>query len=163
MEEAQSLIRKPRAKVRELEKGGVDFPGHRSLEAAIEGHTAVVGENKTPSCILGQNGTAWKPQTHWRHRCMGAPRLDWLTKRPIEPMPGPPRTPLALPGGNGGAHDSEINGVPPGYVYIHTPLPSAQFSNLDAYSKDCKRDEDFIPDLLPDEGISTGLYLSAAS
>jgi len=41
-------------------------------------------------------------------------------------------------------------------VSIHTPLPSAQFFNLDEYAKDHKRDEDFNPDLLTDEGTSTG-------
>jgi len=51
---------------------------------------------------------------------------------------------------------SEIEGVPPGYVYIHTPLPSAQFFNHDASAKDCKCGKDFDPDLLTDEETSTG-------
>jgi len=59
------------------------------------------------------------------------------------------------PSYNEAAHLSEIEGVPPGYVYILTPLPSAQFFNLDAYAKDRKRDKDFNPDLLTDEGTST--------
>jgi len=36
-------------------------------------------------------------------------------------------------------------------VYIHTPLPSAEFFNLDVYDKDRKRDKDLNPDLLTDE------------
>jgi len=48
--------------------------------------------------------------------------------------------------------------VSPGYVYIHTPLPSAQFLIHDAYPKDRMRDKDFDPDLLTDEETSTGLY-----
>jgi len=57
---------------------------------------------------------------------------------------------------NEGAHGSEIEGVPPGYVYIHTPLSSTQFLNLDSYAKDRKHNKDFIPDLRTDEGTSTG-------
>ena len=60
------------------------------------------------------------------------------------------------PGDNEGAHASPIEGVPPGYIHIHTPLPKAQYFNLDAYVEDRKRDKDFIPDLLNDEGTSTG-------
>jgi len=41
---------------------------------------------------------------------------------------------------------------------IHTPLPSGQFFNPDAYAKDCKHDKFFNPDLLTDEGTSTGWY-----
>jgi len=51
---------------------------------------------------------------------------------------------------------SEIEGVPPRYVYIHTPLPGAQFFNHNAYTKDRKREKDFDPDLLTDEETSTG-------
>jgi len=46
--------------------------------------------------------------------------------------------------------------VPPGYVYIHTPLPSARCFNLDPYGMDRMRDNDFIPDLLADEHPTTG-------
>ena len=41
-------------------------------------------------------------------------------------------------------------------MYIHTPLPSAQSFNHDAYAKDRKGDNDVDPDLLTDEGTSTG-------
>jgi len=64
--------------------------------------------------------------------------------------------PLVPPNYDEAAHLSEIKGVPPGYVYIHTPLPSAQFVNHDAYAKDRKRDKHFDPDLLTDEETSTG-------
>jgi len=46
--------------------------------------------------------------------------------------------PPVPPGDKEAAHVSEIEGVPPGYVYINTPLPSVQFFNLDAYAKDRK-------------------------
>ena len=71
-------------------------------------------------------------------------------------MPHPPETPLVQPGKNEPAHLSEIEGVPPGYVYIHSPVPLAQLFNHDAYAKDRKRDMDFDPDLLTDEETSSG-------
>jgi len=71
-------------------------------------------------------------------------------------MPHPPETPLVPCGNNEAAHLSEIEGVPPGYVYIHTSLPTAEFFNHDAYAKDCKHGKDFDPDLLTDEETSTG-------
>jgi len=68
----------------------------------------------------------------------------------------PPETPHVPTADNEAAHLSEIEGVPPGYAYIHTPLPGAQFFNYDAYAKDYKRDKDFDPDLLTDEETSSG-------
>jgi len=78
---------------------------------------------------------------------MGAPPLE-----PVAPLPG---TPPELPGDDEGAQSSQMGGAPPWYIYIHTPLPSAQFFGHDAYAKDRKRDQDFNPDLLTDEGTST--------
>ena len=46
---------------------------------------------------------------------------------PPEPAPPLPEMPPAPGGDNEGAKNSEIEGVPPGYVYIHTPLPNIQF------------------------------------
>jgi len=43
-------------------------------------------------------------------------------------------------------------------VNIYTPLPQAQFFNVDAYAKDRKRDKYVIPDLLTRDGTSTGWY-----
>jgi len=60
------------------------------------------------------------------------------------------------PGADRSARVSKIKGVPPGYVYIHTSLPSTQFFNQDAYGKDRKLDKDFNPDLLTDKATSTG-------
>jgi hypothetical protein len=41
---------------------------------------------------------------------------------------------------------------------IHTPLPSTQFCNLDQYAKEDMYDKYSIPDLLTDDGPSTGLF-----
>jgi len=85
---------------------------------------------------------------------MGDRPREQLREPTPEPMPHLPRTPPVPPGDNEGAHVSEFEGVPPGYVYMNTPLPSAQFFTVDAYAKDRKRDKDFNPDLLTDGAIS---------
>jgi len=64
--------------------------------------------------------------------------------------------PPVPPGDNEAAHISEIEGVAPGYAYIHTPLPSGQFGNHDAYAKDCQRENNCDPHLLTDVGTFTG-------
>jgi len=87
---------------------------------------------------------------------MGAPPPEQLRHQTPELMPHPPETPPVPPSNNEAAHLSKIDGVPPGYVYIHTPLSSAQSINLDTYAKDRKSDKDFNPDLLTDEGTSAG-------
>jgi hypothetical protein len=51
---------------------------------------------------------------------------------------------------------SKPEGVPSGYVNIHTLLPSAQFFNLHPYAKDRMCDNDFIPDLLTCDDPSAG-------
>jgi len=122
----------------------------------MERHPATLRENQTDGCLPCQNGTAQNPQTRLRRKGTGAPPPERLRHPPPEPRPHPPGMPPVPPGDNGAAHLSEIEGVPSGYVYIHPPLPSAQFFNHDAYDKDCKRDKDFNPDLLTANGTSTG-------
>lgn len=75
---------------------------------------------------------------------------------PPKPAPPWPRTPLVSAGHNEETQSSGIEGVPPGYVYLHTPFPNSQFSNLDTYGKDRMNDKDFILDLLTNKGTSTG-------
>jgi len=149
-EEMPQLIKKPQAEVREEKKRGVVFPEHHKVKAAIETHPAMVRENQTDSCLPCQNGTAMSLQTHWRRKGTGVPP-PWLAPRQ-------PRTPPALPGDSESSQSSETEGVPPEYVYIYTPLPSAQLFILNLYVKNHKCDKDFIPDLLTDEGPSTGYW-----
>jgi hypothetical protein len=59
---------------------------------------------------------------------------------------------------NQGAKQSQIDIVPPGYPSIHAALPNAQFFHLDAYSMDRQLEKDCNPDMLTDEGTSTGYY-----
>jgi len=148
IEETKRLINKPRAEVQEEKKWGVVFPGHNKVTAAIERHLPMVQENQTDSCLPSHNGTTKNPQTRWR--------CKWTAALPPRPAPPRPGTPPAPPDDSEITQSSETEGVPPGYVYIHTPLPSTRYFNLDQYAKDRMRDTDFIPDLLTDEGPSTG-------
>jgi len=156
MKQTQFLIKKPRAEVREQKKRGVEFPGHNHVKAATQRHPTMLQENQTDGCLPCQNGTAQNHYTCWRRKGTGAPPAERLRQPTPEPTPQPPKMPPVPPGNNEAVHLSEIESVPPGYVYIHTPLPSAQFFNLDAYAKDRKCDKDFNPDLLTDKGTFTG-------
>ena len=127
---------------------GVGFPGHNKVKAVMERHPAIVQEHQTDSCLPCQNVTAKNPQTRGRRKGTGAPRQ--------QPAPLRPGLPRAAPDDSERTHLSKTEGVPPGYMYIHTPLPSARVFNPDQHDKDCMRDKDFIPDLLTDEGPSTG-------
>jgi hypothetical protein len=122
----------------------------------MERHPAILWENQTDGCLPCQHGTAHNPQTRWRSYGTGEPPPERLREPSPEPTPNPHKMPPVSPGNNEGVHSSEIKGVPPGHVYIHTPLPSTQIFNLDAYDKNCKCDKDINPDLLTDDGTSTG-------
>jgi len=69
---------------------------------------------------------------------MGAPPPDQWRQPTPDSMPPPHRKQQEPTGDNVRGQSSQIEGVPPGYVYIHTPLLNAQFFNLDAYGKDSK-------------------------
>jgi len=62
IEEAQYLIKKPCAEVKEEKQLGVEFPWHRKVKAAIERHPAMVYENQSDGCRPCQNGTVKNPQ-----------------------------------------------------------------------------------------------------
>jgi len=57
------------------------------------------------------------------------------------------------------AQSSQINNLPAGYVYSHTLVPCAEFFTFNAYAQDSQHDTDFDPDMLTDEGTSTGYYI----
>jgi len=60
------------------------------------------------------------------------------------------------PGDNEGAESSQFDNLPSGYVFTHAPLPRFEFFNLDAYAQDSQPDTDYNPNILTDEGSSTG-------
>jgi len=146
IEETQQLTNNPRAEVREETKRGVEFPGHKMVKAAIERHPAMVFKNHTAGWLPCQNGTAKNPDTRWRRRGTAAPPPE--PAAPLPERPPPPRTPPAPPGDTDGNESYEIEVMTSKCVYLHSPLPNNQFFNHNAYAKDSKRDNDFIPDLL---------------
>jgi len=164
VEETQYLIKKPHAEVREEKKRGVDFPGHNKVKAAIARHPAMLHPNQTPGCLPCQNGTAKIPQTCWRCKGTGAPppnrstrQNPELTPEPTaEPTPPLPRTPLASTGNISGAQRLERINLPAGFTYSHTSLPCAESFTLNASAQESEHDTDSDPDMLPDEGTSTG-------
>jgi len=125
IEETQFLPKNPQAEVREEMKHVVEFPGHQNVNPAMEWHTAMLREYHTDGCLPCHNGIAQNPQTGWRCNGTGAPPREWLRLPTPDLIPHPPDTLLDPPSNNVVADLSEIEGVPPGYVYIHTPLPSA--------------------------------------
>jgi len=66
--------------------------------------------------------------------------------------------PTAPTGITSEAQRSQIDNFPAGYVYSHTSHTCAEFLKVDAYAQDSQYDADFNPDMLTDEGISTGQY-----
>jgi hypothetical protein len=124
MEETQQLFKKPSTEVQEEKKQGVEFPRHNKAKDAIETHTAMVLEYQTNGCLPCHNGTSKNPQTSWRHKGTGAPPPQWAP-----PWPG------TLPAPSEDEQSSQTEGVTPGYVYIHTPFPSARFFVVHPYAK----------------------------
>jgi len=156
MEKTRYQIITPCAAVWEEMKRAVEFPGQKNGKAAMEWHPAMLRENQTDGCLPFHTGTAQNPQTPWRHKGTRAPPQVLVRQPTPEPMRHLPGIPPVSPAHNEGAHTSEIEALPPWYVYIHTSFPSAQFFNLDAYAKDPKHNKDINPDLLTDKGTSTG-------
>jgi len=150
------LIKNPCAKFREEKKWGAQFTGHTMLKAATERHLAMLRQNRMNGSLPSPNATAKNPQTEWRHNGTGLhppARHRQATAQPTPSLPGMPPVP---PGANETAQCSQIDNLPPGYVYLHAPLPRAQCFNPDAYAQDSQPDTDYNPDMLTDEGISTG-------
>jgi len=138
------------------EEGGVEFPWHENVKAAMERHQAMLWVNQTDGGLPCQNRTAWNPQTRWRCKGMGARAPERLSQPTPQLTPQVPDTPLDPPGNVEAAQLSENEGMPPRYVYLHTALPSAQCFTHDADAKDCKPDKECDPALLTDEETSTG-------
>jgi len=119
-------------------------------------HLAMVQQNKLDGYLPFHIGAAQNPQTCWWLKGTGAPPPDRLRQQTPELMPDLPGMPPVPPGEYEGTLTSAIDSLPPGYVYLDTHLPNAQLFNLDAYAKYRNINKDLNPDLLTDEGTSTG-------
>jgi hypothetical protein len=152
VEETQQLIKKPSAEVREEQKRGVEFPGHKKVKAIMERHPAMVYKNHTAGSLPCQNGTAKNPQTRWRRKGSAAPPSELAAPLPGRSSPpgrpSPPGTPHASPLDTEENESYKIEGMSSRCVYMHSPLRNTQFFNHIAFAKDSKRDKAFIPDLL---------------
>jgi len=110
----------------------------------------MVREHPMDDCLPCHICKAKNLQTSWRCKETAAP--------PPEPIPPPLETPPAPPGDTEAVQGFQFNSVPPRYVYMHTPLASTQWFNLDAYTKNRKHDKDFVPNLLHGVEVFTGKY-----
>jgi len=154
--EMQYLIKEPCTEAWEENMRVVEFPGQRKMKAEIERHPAMLRQNHMDGCLPCQIGTSKNQRTCWRRKGTVAPPPDrhrQLIPKPTLPLPGMLPVP---PTENQGAQSSQIDNFLPRYVYSHAPLPSARFFNLYAYAQDNQHDKDFNPDMLTDDGISTG-------
>jgi len=160
VEETQYPIKKPQAEVREEKKRGAELPAHVKVKAAIARHPATLRQNQMPGCLLCQHGSAKNPQMCWRSKGTCAPPPNQSRQQNPEPTPQPtrplPRTPLALTGNTSGDQHLEMINLLAGYTYSHTSLPCAVSFTLDASTQEREHNTDFDPDMLPDEGTSTG-------
>jgi len=117
----------------EISRGNLRWDKMRSsiswaykVMAAIERHPAMLHHNHTDGCLPCQNSTAKTPYTCWLPTGMGAPPPDRHRQPTIEPMQPLPKTTSMSPGENEGPQSSQIDNLPSGYVYSHTPLRSRQ-------------------------------------
>jgi len=148
IKETKDLIEQPRAEVREQKKRGVEFPWHKKVKVAIQGHPAMLRQNQTAGCLPCQNGTSKNPQTRWRCKGTGAPPPDGRrepTPEQTQPLPG---TPLAPTGNTSGVQPSQIQHLTAGYADSNTALPCAECFN----DEETEHDMHFDPDMLTDEG-----------
>ena len=170
IQEMQLQIKKPRAEVREEKKWVVKFRGHKKMKDAIQRHQAMVLKNHMDGCLPCQNGSAQIPQTRCRCKETSTPPTNpvapptrtlpppWTLPPPgTLPRPGTlplagtpplPGMPPAPPGHNDGHESYEIEGMASIFVYMQSPLRNVEFVNHNAYAKNSKHDNHFIPDLL---------------
>jgi len=151
IEKTQYLIKKPRTKVREKQKRGVEFPGHNKVKAVIERHPAMFRQNHTAGCLPCENGTAKYLQTRWRHKGTAVPVPNRRRQPTPEQTPTLRRTQYAPIGNNSRAQRFQIINMPAGYAYLHTSLPCAESFTLYVSDQDSQNDTDFDPDMLTDE------------
>jgi len=162
IQETHYLIKRPHAEVQEEKKSGVQFTGHQMVNAARERHITTVHQNHTDWFLPCNHVTAKHPQTCLRCKWTGAFQADRHRQSTPEPTTSLPRTPLLpgmLPGSsspNAGPQRSQILNLSARYVYSHTSVPCTEYFSSEAYAQDSQHDTDFDPDILADEGTSTG-------
>jgi len=133
-------------------KRRVGFPGHTTVKAALERHPAMLRQNQTARCVRCPNGTAKNLQTQCRCNGIDAPPPD---KR-RQATPPLPEMPLTRTGNRSEAQCAQIVNLLARYAYSHPALPCAEVSTGYSSAQASQHDTDFDPDILTDEGTSTG-------
>lgn len=64
IEETSYMIKNTLAKIQTENNRGVEFPGHRQMQAELDRHLAIVRENQTARCLPCQHGTTKNLHTH---------------------------------------------------------------------------------------------------
>jgi hypothetical protein len=164
IEETQFLNKIPCTDVREENKLVDVFPGHKKVKAVIERHLAMLRQNQTRGYFPCQNGNDNNLQTFRRRKGKGSPppnrrrqQTPELTPEPtLEPNSPVSGTPPIAIGNTSGAQRLEIINLAASYAYSHTSYPCAESFTLAASAQDSQHDTDFNPDMLIDEGRTTG-------
>jgi len=155
IDERQQLINKPPAEVREVRQLGIESPGNRMVKTEMERHLAMLRQNHI-AAFLWQNRTTENPQTGWRCKGGGAPpsaRHSQLTQNQCHICP---KCLLQPPVSMRDLKFPKLTICHPDMCIHSTPLHNTHLSNLDAYIHYSQHDTDFTPDMLTDDGISTG-------
>jgi len=156
IEETQWLINKPRTKVDEEKKQGVEFPGHIKVQAAMERGADMLPQNHMAGCLPCQHGTVKHPPTLWGCKSTGAPPPNHGRQPGPDLKPSLSGMPPAPTSHTSSAQLCQIENLPATYLYSDTTPPSAECFTLDAYAQDSQHNTYFDPDMLTDEGISNG-------
>jgi len=160
IEEMQSIIKKPRTKVREEKKWGVEFPGHEKVTTAMERHPALLRQTHTARCLPCQNGTATYSETPCRCKKEGPLPPKWRRQQSPMPtpesMPPPPGMPPPTASHTSGDQSFQIVNLLAGFVYSHISFHCAESFTLDASAHNSQNETDFDPDMLTDERTATG-------
>jgi len=156
IEDMQYLFKKPRAKLRDVMKWVIEFPGEKMLKSAKERHLIMLLQNHTTGRLSWHNCTAMNSQTFCRRNGTGAPAPAQCRYLTPPPKPHLPRRPPAPTGKNSGSASSQIGNMPVGSVYSDNSPPRTKFFTLDAYAQESQQGTDFDPYMLTDKGTSTG-------
>jgi len=116
IEETQHKLKEPLTEVLKERTREVQYSGHRTMMGAIEGHSAMLRQNHTDSCLSCHNGTAKNLRRTSRCNAIHAPPPDRDRQPKLEPMPPLPGTPPRPSGENEGADIFKLDNVPPGYI-----------------------------------------------
>jgi len=126
------------------------------VKAAAERHPAKLRQNQKPGCLACHNSTTNNLQIHWRNKGTGAPPPNRHRKQTPEHTPSLLGTPPTSTGNTSGAQLFEIFNLTARYAYSHTSHPCAESFALNISAQDSENDTDYDPDMLPDDGTSTG-------